>query len=282
MLSGLVLLDKQEGIPSRKADNRLGRLFSTRKIGHLGTLDPFASGLLVIAVGKATKLLPYIDDSTKSYIACLKLGAKTDTGDLTGTIIKKKEVPELDEGQISAVLTSFLGKSSQIPPSYSAIKVNGQVAYKAARKGVELQLKPREIIVQSINLVSYDRNSQEVLFSCTVSKGTYIRVLGEDIASRLGTLGHLSKLRRLSIGHILVSNAKKIDEITPSDLVDPLLIVRGMKHIEVSPETETYVLNGRKLALPDYGEKVIMVKAERPLAVYRREGDDYVCERGLF
>lgn len=255
-----------------------------RKCGHLGTLDPFASGLLVVALGKATKLLPYLDDRCKTYIGVLSLGSSTDTGDLIGNIDGTAEVPDLDMESISSAMKAFLGRTCQVPPKYSAVKVSGQEAYKLARKGEEFSLSGREIEIKSLNPVNYDREKKEIVFTCTVSKGTYVRVLAEDIAKKLGTLGHLAALRRTAVGNILVSMAKKPEEIGIGDVIDPTLLIRGMKHVEISSGDEKKVMDGMPLELEsDYGEKVFLCLGGKALAVYRRkEGKYYVSERGLW
>ena len=139
---GLILIDKPEGMTSREVDNRIGRRFGTHKVGHLGTLDPFATGLLVVAVNRGTKFLPYILDGEKTYQAVLKLGQKNSSGDKTDPIIEEKEVPELDEKKIQDALASMLGKQLQTPPMTSAKKVDGVALYKQAHKGVEVERKP--------------------------------------------------------------------------------------------------------------------------------------------
>ncbi len=281
---GILLVDKKEGLSSRRIDNLAMKKTGISKCGHLGTLDPFATGLLVLALGKATKLLPYLDSTTKSYIACLHLGEKKDTGDLTGKTVAESPVPEFETAQISAILDSFLGKSLQIPPSFSALKIDGREAYKLARQGQEVDLKPREIEITSIHLISYDPKTQDLVFTCTVSSGTYIRTLGEDIAAKLGTVGYLSALRRLSVGPFLVANAKDIDEITKDDLLDPLLYIRGMKHVEIDEGQIKDVKNGMPLDIHnDYGEKIFVCFKGEALAVYKKkEGSLYSCERGLW
>lgn len=282
MPNGILLIDKDEGVTSRKVDNLVSHTLGERKCGHLGTLDPFASGLLVLALGKATKLLPYLDDAHKSYFAVLKLGTKTATGDLLGETLKAAEVPDLDPQKIVEVLSSFLGKSYQVPPKFSALKINGVPSYKRAARGEEYELKQREIEVSSINLISYDKEEKTIAFTSTVSRGTYIRTLGEDIAEKLGTLGHLIKLRRLSVGPFLIAQAKKAEEVTMEDLLDPTLFIRGLKHIEIRKEERKAVIDGRPFYLPDYGEKIFLCLDGEALAVYHRVEDHYEAERGLW
>lgn len=282
MENGIVLLDKDAGMSSRDVDDALEKLFKTKKVGHLGTLDPFATGLLVIGLNKGTKFLPYLDDSKKSYIATLKLGFHSSTGDPEGEITPGDPLPELTQEGIAGILNGFLGKSEQLPPMTSAIKVNGEALYKAAHRGEVVERKPRAIEIFSINLVSYQKD--EIVFTTTVSRGTYIRVLGEDIARALKSSGYLTSLRRLSIGDFRIDLAKKLNELSEKDMMDPTLFIHTMKHIEIDEADVARVKNGAPMTLAqDYGEKVLLVLHEEALAVYARTRDVYYhSERGLF
>jgi|LAHS01.1.fsa_nt_gb tRNA pseudouridine55 synthase len=282
MENGIVLLDKDAGVSSRDVDDALEKLFHTKKVGHLGTLDPFATGLLVIGLNKGTKFLPYLDDSKKSYIATLKLGFHSSTGDPEGEITAGDPVPELTKEGIAQVLYSFVGKSEQLPPMTSAIKVNGEALYKAAHRGEEVERKKRAIEIYSINLISFEKN--EIVFTTTVSRGTYIRVLGEDIAQALKSVGYLTSLRRLSIGDFRLDLAKKLSDLTENDVMDPTLFIHTMKHIEIDEADLDRVKNGAPMTLAqDYGEKVLLVLHENAIAVYARTRDAfYHSERGLF
>lgn len=282
MQNGIILLDKEAGMTSRDVDNALEKKLGIKKIGHLGTLDPFATGLLLIGVGKGTKFLPYLDDAKKSYIAELRLGERTESGDTETPVVESQPVPPLEMKAVSAVLQSFLGESKQIPPMASAIKVEGVPLYKKAHEGIEIPREPRTVCIFSINLVSLTAAS--LVFTCTVSRGTYIRVLGEDIAKKLSSVGHLVSLRRLSIGAFLVDQAKKISLLSEQDVLDPTIFITAMKHVEIDDEWLLKVKNGQALTLAqDYGEKVLLVLHGEALAVYRRvNGVFYVSERGLF
>lgn len=286
MKDGIILIDKEEGMTSRAVDNALGKKFGTRKIGHLGTLDPFATGLLILAINKGTKFLPYIDDSSKTYIASLKLGIKTSTGDRDGEEVIRKEIPPIDEEMIRKCFASFIGESYQTPPMTSAIKIDGVPLYKRAHKGEEIERKPRRIEVFSLDLLSFHEDN--LLFSCTVSKGTYIRVLGEDIAEKLGTVGYLDNLRRMKISSFHVGNAKKIDEISEDDILEPTPFINALKHINVKENEVEKIKNGMSYASNiDHGEMILLCHEDKALAVYKKnhkkEGKTiYVSERGLF
>ncbi len=279
MVNGIFLIDKEKGITSRKVDNLLGKRFSTHSVGHLGTLDPFATGLLVVAINKGTKLLQYIEDGDKTYEATLLLGSKTSTGDPEGEVIETKEIPNITKEQLDAVFASFIGKSSQIPPIYSAIKVNGVPMYKAARSGKEMELKPRDIEIYSL---SGEIENNIIKFTAKVSKGTYIRTLGEDIARKLGTVGHLEELRRTEIGNIKVSEAKHIDDILDEDIISGIDLI-NLPRIELNEAGETRAKNGQRLFLKTSHDKVLLTKDNNLVAVYvRKEEDIFISERGLF
>ncbi len=282
MKSGIILLDKSIGMTSREADNRIGRLFSTHKVGHLGTLDPFASGLLLIAVNGGSKFLPYLNDEEKTYEASLLLGERSSTGDNEGEIIERKEVPILSESLVKEALLSFLGESLQLPPMSSAIKINGTPLYKLAHKGEEIERKKRLIKVYAIELLSIEGNA--VSFRCTVSKGTYIRALGEDIASKLGTVGHLVSLRRTYIGEISVDKAIPIEEVNESSVLDPTPFLTSFFHLEVDEKASKMARDGRELDLKgEYPERLLLTHEGIALAVYaKKEGSIYKSERGLF
>ncbi|MCQ2799398.1 MAG: tRNA pseudouridine(55) synthase TruB [Bacilli bacterium] len=279
MVNGIVLIDKERGYTSRKVDNVLGKRFLTHSVGHLGTLDPFATGLLIVAIGKGTKLLPYIEDGDKTYEATLVLGKKTSTGDPEGEVIEEKEIPEITKEKLDEVLASFLGESEQVPPMYSAIKINGVPMYKAARKGEVVELKPRKITVHEI---SGSIEGNEIRFVAKVSKGTYIRVLGEDIASKLGTVGFLSSLRRTSIGDIDVKDAKHIDDVLDEDIVEGTSFI-NLPKLSLNETAKAKAMNGVKLHLNTKHDKVLLVYENSLVAVYvRKEENVFVSERGLF
>ena len=181
-----------------------------KKVGHGGTLDPFAGGVLIIGTNSDTKKLGKISGTIKSYRAVLQLGEETDTLDLDGKVITVKPVPTLDKNLVESVLNNFIGKYKQIPPMYSAKKINGVRLYKLARKNITIDRKPVEVNI--IYLTLNDIQDKQIDFSVTCSKGTYIRVLGQDIAKKLGTEGHLTKLMRISVGDFVVQDSISLKE----------------------------------------------------------------------
>ena len=192
----LILMDKPSGVTSFSSLGPIKREHRGVKVGHAGTLDKFASGLMVVLLGGATKLNPVFSSFDKEYIASVSFGAETDTLDPEGEVVAEGPIPS--EEAIRSILPSFLGRQMQIPPAYSAIHVDGRRAYKEARKGNGPEMPEREIEISSIELLSFD--GSEAIIRTSVSKGTYIRALARDIALRLGSRAHLSQLRRLRIG----------------------------------------------------------------------------------
>ena len=279
MLDGLFLIDKEAGLTSRRVDNIIGKRYGTHAVGHLGTLDPFATGLLIVAINKGTKLLTYLNDGDKTYEASLLLGKKTSTGDLEGEVTEEKVIPDISKEKLDEVLRSFLGKSQQIPPKFSAIKVNGVPMYKAALQGKEVELKPRDITIYSIE---GDIESNIIHFVAKVSKGTYIRTLGEDIAEKLGTVGHLISLRRLTVGDISVDQAKKIDDLKDEDIISGKGLI-DLPSVELTDEQEWKAKNGQSLSFEVEEDKVLLTKGDSLVAVYKRKSQNtFVPERGLF
>lgn len=280
MISGILYIDKQEGYTSSDIDSLVKRKFNLRKVGHLGTLDPFATGLLVVALGEATKGLSLFDDKEKEYVASLVLGESKDTEDKTGVTMESKEVPELSLEQIQATLNSFLGKSMQRPNPYSARHVNGLRAYQLARAGIEVELPEKEIEVKEIKLLSYVDHT--ITFSVVVSKGTYIRALGRDIALKLGTVGYLSRLRRTRVGMVSVDMAKPLDETTSADLKNLLEALPYIRVHKVASEREdNLAIHGQKLRLP-YEDEFVFVRNETMLlGIYKKADGIYDCFRGM-
>lgn len=208
---GVFLLNKPLGISSNAALQKVRWLLRAEKAGHTGALDPLASGLLPICFGEATKFSHFLLDSTKRYQTTIQLGHSTTTGDVEGEVLLEQAVPVLTEESIQNVLNAFIGEIQQIPPMYSALKKQGRPLYELARKGIEVEREARPITIEAIQLLSFTESS--ITLNVTCSKGTYIRVLGEDIAKALGTQGHLTYLHRIQTGHF---------ELIPSYTIDYL------------------------------------------------------------
>lgn len=281
MKSGFVFVDKEANCTSMYIDRSVKKKFDEKVVGHLGTLDPFATGLLIVAIGEACKFLSILPDGEKTYIASLKLGIETASDDLTGEVIQKKAVPDLDEDQISVVLNSFLGKSMQRPNAFSARRINGVRAYQLAREGEEVVLPEKEIEVYSIELLSYDKEQNVLSFKTRVSKGTYIRSLGRDIAIGLNTVGHLISLRRTEIGAFDLSRAKKIEDINAEDKIEILDVMKDFPSYEVSGKLAYLALHGQKLKLNSSEETLIVKENGKLYGIYKKDGDIYRCYRGI-
>jgi len=202
---GILLVDKAEGETSFEVVRRAGGVFQSRKVGHAGTLDPFATGLLVVLLGQGTKLSGFLMSQKKIYQGTLKLGVETDTLDATGRTMETRPVPELEQGEVLEKCRSFVGEIEQAPPRYSALRWKGQRAYKLARKGVDFDLPKRKVTIESLEVVSMNLPLITIRTRC--SAGTYIRSLAADIGRSLGTGAHLISLRRLASGRFLSEDA---------------------------------------------------------------------------
>lgn len=194
MPTGILVIDKPQGLTSNGTLQRVRKAFGARSAGHVGTLDPMATGMLPVCLDEATKVIAEIESGAKCYEFTLALGARTDTGDAEGQVVGTAAVPPLDAARVNAVLAGFIGLTSQVPPMYSALKRDGRPLYELARQGVEVDRAPRTIEIRRLELVDLRPDALDLVCEC--AKGTYIRVLGEDIARALGTVGHLTRLRR--------------------------------------------------------------------------------------
>ena len=203
-------INKPIGWTSFDVVKKIRFITKEKKVGHGGTLDPFAEGVLVIATGKDTKQLTKITGTDKSYIATIKLGEITNTLDTEGIIIEKKEIPSINDDKIIKVLNTFLGETRQIPPMFSAKKIGGKRLYELARKNIEVKRESVLVDIKQIALLDY--STEKISFSVTSSKGTYIRVLGKDIAEKLGTVGYLKSLKRIKVGSFTITDSKSLNE----------------------------------------------------------------------
>ncbi len=210
-VDGILLLDKPVGITSNAALQRVKRLYNARKVGHTGSLDPLASGLLPICFGEATKISGFLLDADKRYHGICKLGVRTTTADAEGGVIATRPVPALSEEQVGKVLQGFCGEIEQIPPMHSAIKQNGQPLYKLAHQGIEVERQPRSVQIFELNLIRLEGDELEIDLHC--SKGTYVRTLAEDIGEALGCGAHLSALRRTTSGPFKLETAVGLESL---------------------------------------------------------------------
>ncbi len=270
-MDGVFLVDKEAGVTSRDVVNEIIKKTETSKVGHTGTLDPLATGVLVICVGKATKLVDYLSSADKTYIAEITLGLETDTLDCEGSIKNEKFVSCSDEEIIKAIF-SMKGKYEQEVPLYSAVKVNGKRLYEYAREGLKVELPKREVQIFDIKLSSpIKRYDGKIIFSieCRVSKGTYIRSLVRDIALKLHTIGIMSKLRRVKQGRFSVENCKKIDDIRIKDMIGIRDLLSDLPTVTVDNGLKKDILNGKILdSLYNTNQVLFVDQNNFALAIY--------------
>lgn len=275
---GFLLLDKPSGISSHTAVRRAAKILGAPKAGHAGTLDPLASGLLLVGLGRASRLLEYLVGMDKSYRATIKLGVATKTLDREGEVVEEREPPPLDEAKIREALKKFTGKITQVPPVVSAIKSGGVPLYKLARKGKEVEPPPREVEIGSLKLIKWEPPFLEI--EAEVSSGTYIRSLARDLGAELGTLGTIWELRRLSVGPFSVQNAASLDqlpEVGDKILLEPEKMVGSLPHKTISEEDVRDFFHGKTLKASDCeeeGAEVALFTHEGKLAgMAVREGE---------
>ncbi|GAW85339.1 tRNA pseudouridine55 synthase [Bathymodiolus platifrons methanotrophic gill symbiont] len=256
-IHGILLLDKRQGISSNKALQEVKRLYDANKAGHTGSLDPLATGLLPVCLGEATKVSAFMLADDKRYQTVIQLGVMTDTGDVDGTVLEVKEVPEISEQQLASCLTSFVGQIEQIPPMYSALKHNGKKLYELAREGITVERKARKITIYGIECLSFVDGLLTVDVQC--SKGTYIRTLAEDIGHALNCGGTVKELRRTAAGMFKLENALTIEQlksIESDDALQALLIavdkpLQAIPAINISQLDADLVLQGQQISVPD-------------------------------
>lgn len=254
-MQGILIINKPKGYTSQDVVSKVKKILNIKKAGHTGTLDPMATGVLPVLLNEYTKLSKYLIEHDKTYIAEIKLGQKTDTGDQEGKVIEESNVhlEKIEENLIEKVLKSFLGKSEQIPPMYSAVKIDGKKLYEYAREGKEVTVKPREIEIYNINLLEVDKENFKIKFEVRCSKGTYVRVLCEDIAKELGTVGYMSSLIRTVVDKFKIEDSITFEELEKnknnlefleSNLVKMENIFDKLPRLDLSNRKKDLFLNG--------------------------------------
>ena len=286
MKNGFLLIDKESDYTSRDVCNIIAKIYDAKKVGHAGTLDPFATGLLIVGLNNATKALTYIEGQYKTYEAFLLLGQRTSSGDHTDEITEEKDIPSLSKEMIEEVFSSLTGEIEQVVPKTSAVHVNGRKLYQYAHLNQEVELPKRTIDVKELKLISFDDKS--IRFETTVSKGTYIRVLGETIAEKLGTVGHLISLRRTKILGLDVKDATQIKKLNENSVIPMFDIISQFVSIKVLENEEELkkARHGGKLSLKLFPERLetfcVCDKDKHTIAIYRySELGYYECARGL-
>ena len=223
---GILLVDKPKGITSHDVVDRVRRIFHMKKVGHAGTLDPMATGLMIILVGKATKVSQYLMSMDKEYTGTMRLGQSTDSQDAEGALVEERPVPELTEAEVLAQIKTFVGDQYQTPPMFSAKKVGGQPLYKLARKGKTVEREPRVIHISRFEMTDFA--SPEISFLVACSKGTYVRTIAHDLGEKIGCGAHLNVLRRTGIGDFRIEDGSTLEvlaEATPTALRKKLIPV---------------------------------------------------------
>lgn len=255
-MNGIVLVDKPTGPTSFDIVRLVRRATRERKVGHTGTLDPMASGLLVVCLGEATKLVPYLMDTSKRYLGVATLGKATDTDDAQGRVTQELHVPLLDPNIMDSLANSFLGEIYQVPPLYCALKKNGEALYRKARRGETLQPEPRVVDISALELSL--RSSCELGLDVRCGKGFYVRALARDLATKLGTVGHLSMLRRLETSGYCVEQASDIEtleaaahspELLPIQPIDSALV--HLRSLHLNSQSQDHILHGRPCQIPN-------------------------------
>ena len=269
-MDGILIINKPKNMTSRDVVNIVSKKLNTRKVGHTGTLDPLAIGVLVIAVNKALKLVDDITSLNKEYIAEVTLGIKTDTLDITGNILEEKE-EYINKEELIDALNSFKGKYNMTVPIYSAVKVNGKKLYEYAREGKKIELPVKEVYISDIELL--DINNNKFTFKCNVSKGTYIRSLINDICNKLGVIGTMSNLTRTKQGKFNIEDSINIDDITEDNIV-PMEEIIDIPKIEVDEYLYNRIINGNKLENRYNSEKISFTYQNKLIAIYITDPGD--------
>lgn len=282
---GIILVDKNEGETSFEAAGRVGRILKVRKVGHAGTLDPFATGLLIVLLGQGTKLFPYLVSGVKEYTGILRLGVETDTQDLHGEILNVRPVPEFVPEELRARARDFVGEIEQVPPKFSAVRYKGKRAYEYARKGIDVRLGARKVKIHSFDILSVDLPELTVRVVC--SGGTYVRALVSDFGKALGTGAHLTALRRLASGPFDIRDAVNIDEVSGAEqkyAVGERVIPLGralphLRAVKIDDIIARKIRNGYKPKMSDLlawqndlgspGEEVRLMGEEELIAIAR-------------
>ena len=265
-MDGIIVINKEKGCTSHDIVYKVKKMFNT-KVGHTGTLDPNATGVLPILLGKGTKISKYLIEHDKEYEVVLQLGVKTTTADEEGEIIEEKEVlkESLEQLKIERILKSFIGKIEQMPPKYSAIKVNGRKLYEYARKGQEVEIKPREVEIYNIEITNIQKEKKQIEFKVSCSKGTYIRTLCEDIAEKMRTVGYMKELKRTKVGNFNIEQAITLGQLQEKENIKIITIEEMFK------DKEEIILEDSKITLLLNGVKMNMKKPNGIYRIYNKQ-----------
>lgn len=274
----MVLLDKPVGPTSHDAVARVRRITGVRSAGHTGTLDPFASGLLVILLGRATRLVRFVAQEPKTYLATMRLGIRTSTDDRTGQPVGEPasdvELERIGTGQIEGAAAALRGRQLQEPPIYSAKKIGGERSYRKARRGETVRLAPVEVTIDSLDILS--REGDTVTLRTAVSAGTYVRAIARDLGEALGVGAHLTDLRREAIGDLSVKDAVALESMKPEDVRPVLEVLGHLPAIRLDSEERDAVGHGRAVRRETAGGNVVLLDGDEVLAVARADEDGWL------
>ncbi len=273
-MNGIILINKEKNVTSRDVVNKISKKLNTKKVGHAGTLDPLATGLLVIGVGSGTKILELLTLDTKEYIATVKIGLETDTLDITGNVISSINDYKLTKEELEETLLSFVGTYNQTVPKYSAVKINGKKLYDYARNNIDIELPKRQVTVYNIELLDFKKD--EFTFKVLVSKGTYIRSLIKDIGERLNILMTMKDLIRTKSGKFLLDDSSRVD-------LPKIIKIEEALDFKKVTITDSKLLkrikNGNSISLPNINDLYITLLDENNnlMAIYKNNGLEYVA-----
>lgn len=282
-MDGVLLVNKKEGLTSFDVVRKIKKALNTKKVGHCGTLDPLAKGLLVVTVGKALKISRFIEGDEKEYIATIKIGERTATLDREGEVVEKKEITSFSSENINKVFSSLIGTIKQKPPIYSAIQVNGKRLYEYARENIEVEIKEREIEIKELELIDY--NDKFIKYRVVCSKGTYVRVLCETIANKLNNIGYMYDLVRTRIGKLNIDKSFTLEDIENNNysLIDIESSLSNFVVLTLKDRDLYKASNGNVLDFYIEGNVLVVDENRDTIALYEGDKDNnrLICNRVL-
>ncbi len=276
-MDGVLIVKKEEGYTSHDVVFKLRKILGTKKIGHSGTLDPNATGVLIVLVGKACKILPFIEDVDKEYIASLQLGKQTISDDIWDEVIETKEIVPIDD--FNCLLQTFVGKIKQLPPMISSIKINGKKLYEYARQNIPVERPLRDVEIYKIEVL----DNESLTFKVHCGSGTYFRSICRDAAELSGNLGCMSSLVRTKVGKFSIDQARTLEQISNNEytLFDIKTMLSHYEQIAYTPIEHVY--HGKRIKLDTLNDRVVLMDKEEVVAIYEREfNNTFKCVRGLF
>ena len=267
MIDGILFVNKPKDMTSRDVVNRVSKIYHTKKVGHTGTLDPLATGVLILCLGKYTKLVQELTSEEKEYVAVMKLGYLTDTLDVTGTILKEKKV-QVSQERICSVFQNFPKEYWQTVPLYSAVKINGKKLYEYARENEEVELPKRKVQIKNLEILKIEKDT--ITFKTTVSKGTYIRSLIKDLASEMQEYGVMQELTRTKQGNFHLEDCSDLEDISENTPLKKLEDLFSYPRVQITEEIKKRIQNGNVLYLEINAPRVLLMNQENAVAIYEK------------